>query len=67
MKLIELQPIEAISQRSTASNGNMPNIFARWQSGLETLAGYGVWKLRLEVPPSRPQAISKLESIGALR
>ena len=61
----ELRPLKATNQRVTASNGKTTKIFARWQSGLETPAGYRVWKLRLEIPPSPEYSITNLQPVGA--
>jgi hypothetical protein len=40
-------------------------VVARWQSGLETLPGYAVRKLRLEFAISHSQAITNVEASGA--
>jgi hypothetical protein len=57
--------IEAIPQYlgqlpNRPSQVNRTNIFAQWQSGLETLSGGRQWKLRLELGPSRSRVMTRL-------
>jgi hypothetical protein len=57
--------IEAIPQHTAQppnrrSHVSMTNIFAPWQSGLETLSGCRQWRLRLELEPSRSRVITVL-------
>ena len=40
--------------------GGVMTLSARWQSGVETLSGYGLPKLRLEFASSAPQTIPDL-------
>jgi hypothetical protein len=38
---------------------------ARWQSGVETLSGSALQKLRLELAPSISDAFTKFNAVGA--
>jgi hypothetical protein len=44
---------------------NARKFLARWQSGVETLSGYPLQKLRLELAPSVSDAFTKFNSVGA--
>jgi hypothetical protein len=44
---------------------NATKFFARWQSGVETLSGHALQKLRLEFAPSVSDAFTKFNSVGA--
>jgi hypothetical protein len=46
-------------------HNDVTRVLARWQSGLETLPGYAVRKLRLEFAASHSQAITNVEASGA--
>jgi hypothetical protein len=48
----------------TARRSNGTKLLARWQSGVETLSGYGFQKLRLELAPSVSDAFTMFNSIG---
>ena len=47
------------------SHNDVTRVLARWQSGLETLPGYAVRKLRLEFAAVHSQAITNVEASGA--
>jgi len=49
----------------TGGRSNGTKLLARWQSGLETLSGYALQKLRLELAPSVSDAFTRFNSVGA--
>jgi hypothetical protein len=48
---ISLAP--CLTQRLTAENGKARKILARWQSGLETVSGYGQWTVHWSLRKAR--------------
>jgi hypothetical protein len=60
-------PINLRAQRwaHAQPHNDVMRVLARWQSGLETLPGYAVRKLRLEFATSHSQAITNVETSGA--
>ena len=58
------EPINSAIPESaqTGRRSNGTKLLARWQSGVETLSGYALPKLRLELAPSVSDAFN---SIGA--
>ena len=56
-------PIPESLRTGRRSNGT--KLLARWQSGLETLSGYALQKLRLELAPSESDAFTEFNLAGA--
>ena len=56
-------PIPESLRTGRRSNGT--KLLARWQSGVETLSGYAMPKLRLELAPSVSDAFTMFNSVGA--
>ena len=56
-------PIPESLRTGRRSNGT--KLLARWQSGVETLSGYALQKLRLELAPSVSDAFTMFNSVGA--
>jgi hypothetical protein len=61
------EPINLPSRESlrTARSSNATKFLARWQSGVETLSGYPLQKLRLELAPSESDAFTEFNLAGA--
>jgi len=57
--------VRAQQRAHAQSDNDVTRVLAQWQSGLETLPGYAVRKLRLEFAASHSQAISNVEASGA--
>ena len=67
MKAKHFGPINARAQQwaQAQPHNDAARVLARWQSGLETLPGYAVRKLRVEFAASHSQAIMNVEASGA--
>ena len=67
MKAINTEPINWPIPESLRAErrSNATKFLARWQSGVETLSGYAMQKLRLEFAPSVSDAFTKFNSVGA--
>jgi hypothetical protein len=48
----------------TGRRSNGTKLLARWQSGVETLSGYALPKLRLELAPFVSDAFTMFNSVG---
>jgi hypothetical protein len=49
----------------TRRRSNGAKLLARWQSDVETLSGYALQKLHLELAPSVSDAFTMFNSVGA--
>jgi hypothetical protein len=67
MKATNTEPINCRIPESlrVERSSNATRFLARWQSGVETLSGYALQKLRLELAPSVSDAFTKFNSVGA--
>jgi len=59
---ISFERINLLGQESIRAerSGRFTKLCARWQSGVKTLSGYGLPKLRLEFASSAPQTSADL-------
>jgi hypothetical protein len=67
MKATNAEPInwpipESLWERRRTSTATL---HARWQGGVQTLSGYALQKLHLELAPSVSDALAKFNSVGA--